>query len=612
VSHWGVSVIQKKPIHAIRAPLFLALVIPILIFVPLIPSSTVRGADNDEGFLSASCQIVQGEGVEAEHTRTHASDNVRHQVDTAGDGGIQSVGPLAVDPTRKYIQVIYTFETSNFGFLTELTITHEARITRAQYTTCSLNVQLNNGGWYFIAFITGSESVKTWSSTSNPGDYVAADGKVRLMFYASTNVLGSSLLVDYLQVRLIRCTPSGAMSTGATFAAGSSTGGTSYSDTWYYDEVCHVCQTDGSGNLDIRYAFSTGCYPELVQNIIIKGRFKTSAGYNGNVTLYLHNHRLDLWQQVQVWSASTAFRAFEVQYARHTFDFANGTSTPPQGPVEEVDVRWVLAGQSAQLSVDYLRVAVAYSDIQRFAVIVVGGSATDINRVAFVNSGDFVYQQLLLLGFTDENIKYLDPAGPDPSRHVDEPTNRTSIFRALAWWKDAECDGNDIFLLYMVDHGDYPWPDHNWGWFVIDDNRDGDTTDQEDHVFDWEVQSWLCERPTVGRLLVVLDFCKAGMWLGDLGAPAICDIVITAAKAEQSSYNYPPSWPHPSAIFSWQFFGNLTLCCVGDAFNNAARATRDFVRSQGFSQTPQYWDGTSVSDTPSPTNATLYQFSLIL
>jgi len=62
---------------------------------------TVRGADDDQSFLSTSCQIIEGEGLEAEHTRTHGSDDVRHVVVTSGEGGTLGIGPL-IDPTDAF------------------------------------------------------------------------------------------------------------------------------------------------------------------------------------------------------------------------------------------------------------------------------------------------------------------------------------------------------------------------------------------------------------------------------------------------------------------------------------------------------------------------------
>ncbi|MFX1562479.1 MAG: hypothetical protein ACFFDP_04145 [Promethearchaeota archaeon] len=543
------------------------------------PILVTEAVDAGQDFSSNSCQIIEGVGDELLHTRTHSSDNIRHNIDTES-GGITSfelsVGPNAVDPSDQFIDVIYTFETGNFGFLTEIKVVGEASLQRTRETTCFFRIRQNSGAWTHLGYITSrSDQTITWSTITNPEDYVAVDGKVTLKFHVQSDQLGTTLRVDYLKVSLYRITPSGALSTGAAFYAGSQIGGTNHIDTWYYDNECHVLQTEDN-ELDVRYSFDAPDDSKNIDTIIVKGRFKISAEYSGDIKLYLCNQRLDQWQELEVWSATTSFCKFQVEHCLHTPDFVDKNT-------REVTLRWLLSGSSGQLSIDYLRVAVQVSSINRFAVIVVGGSYfTGGDSFIFRSTGNFIRNQLLSVGFSDENIQYLAPFDTNPPNGVDGKSNRTNVFEALAWWKSSVCDGNDIFLVWMGDHGGYPWSEiYDWGYFCVDDNSDGDIDDPTDHIFDWEVQNWLAERPTVGRMIVVLDFCEVGMWIDNLSNTELCSILITSAAGDQYSENDLTRF---LIRFSFHFFGNLTLNCIGDAFNNAAQVTE----SQSINNPPQY------------------------
>ena len=90
----------------------------------------------------------------------------------------------------------------------------------------------------------------------------------------------------------------------------------------------------------------------------------------------------------------------------------------------------------------------------RYAIIVMGGNVSGQHYLWYWNDTKSMYLELLSYGFTGQNIIFLS-YGDSAQAHPDwvDTTSTTSNIISAYQWVENQCDENDLFYIYWVDHG---------------------------------------------------------------------------------------------------------------------------------------------------------------
>ena len=80
------------------------------------------------------------------------------------------------------------------------------------------------------------------------------------------------------------------------------------------------------------------------------------------------------------------------------------------------------------------------------------------------NQGDEAYQTFIGLGYSGDDIYYLNP--DDTRANVDIVTTKDKVRNAIINWLYSSSDRDDIIFIYFVDHGDWD-PENSRHFFSV-------------------------------------------------------------------------------------------------------------------------------------------------
>jgi len=158
---------------------------------------------------------------------------------------------------------------------------------------------------------------------------------------------------------------------------------------------------------------------------------------------------------------------------------------------------------------------------------------------------------------------------------VDARATWNNVQDAITNWLATRSDGNDLVLIYFVNHGG------DGGFFFLDSNNDGDLDDPQDTIRDFELVNWL-NQLTYLRLTFILEGCFSGDFIDD--ASGNNRIIITSTDGENfAAPDTNTDWP----AFSHTFFSEILMGhTIGNAFEIAYNHVMNNVWSQDVNQNP--------------------------
>jgi len=180
----------------------------------------------------------------------------------------------------------------------------------------------------------------------------------------------------------------------------------------------------------------------------------------------------------------------------------------------------------------------------KFAIMVCGGAIGDPAQPTFENTIQHAYNTLKDIGYNDEDIYYLNV---DASKEgVDQIATKNNIQEAITNWLASRSKSYGECFIYLINHGT------DGGYFAVDSNGDGDLSDSEDYIRDYELDSWI-DQVVYSTCTVVIEACFSGDFIDDLSEDN--RIVITSSNGSQPSYGISGG----EAIFSKAFFDTMGI-----------------------------------------------------
>lgn len=185
--------------------------------------------------------------------------------------------------------------------------------------------------------------------------------------------------------------------------------------------------------------------------------------------------------------------------------------------------------------------------IKRMALIVCG----DKDDEFYYNGSKKAYIALNALNY---DIRYLDTKDRDEQDGPDWYRNatRAKLNQTINDWLIPDADGDDLVVIYLVDHGNSSEGHGNSTIFFLSNGME--------YITYYELNSWIAGL-SYGRLLIVVDACFSGGAIRHLSGED--RIVISAGKVGKEV---------AKARFSRYFWPKVENDTITDAFNYAAEA----------------------------------------
>ncbi|RLI51457.1 MAG: hypothetical protein DRP09_19280, partial [Candidatus Thorarchaeota archaeon] len=219
------------------------------------------------------------------------------------------------------------------------------------------------------------------------------------------------------------------------------------------------------------------------------------------------------------------------------------------------------------------------------AIIVAGGGPFPGNNLwdATQMCANFAYRTLSFQGFTKETIHYLtsdtdlDLDNNDEPDDVDGDATLNNLEQAITTWADDA----DNLVVYLVDHG-------GSGSFMMSDSEKLTASD---------LDSWLdtIQGTLPGEVVVMIDACKSGSFLGNLAPPFGKNRVIVSSSDSDETAKFVSYGSISFSNFFWTHIFNGES--IYDAFNLGEQALDCSVVTQ-HPQIDVYADGDLVPNEP--------------
>jgi hypothetical protein len=208
-----------------------------------------------------------------------------------------------------------------------------------------------------------------------------------------------------------------------------------------------------------------------------------------------------------------------------------------------------------------------------YAIIVVGTSRNPIFGYDTIfdftnNAGNHAFLVLLKLGFTKDDIFYLNPridqdvdGDGNSTNDIDAISNLANFDFAMQLAKQ-KVNSNVPLILYLVDHG------YDDG-FCLNENTDLTAGSLSSYINDIRLSTGCND------IIIIIDACQSGSFIDNLSAQGT--IVITSTSSDQFAY-----FPGLS-VFSAPFWVSISAqSSLGEAFNFASSK----LGIWGLAQTP--------------------------
>jgi hypothetical protein len=205
---------------------------------------------------------------------------------------------------------------------------------------------------------------------------------------------------------------------------------------------------------------------------------------------------------------------------------------------------------SGNTSVPLLTTVTVENPLERKAVIVAGGEATDPRWPAFEAGACLAYEALRFQGYADAEIYYLSPAGLPG---VDGTPTRSNVAYALSTWAMEACQ--DVVVYLVGEGGD--------GTFRLNAGESLSAAD---------VDGWLdvLQGSIPGKVTVVYDGDRSGSFLPVLTPPVETERIAIASTRASESARFLLGGTVSFSRFFWT--EALNGATVLDAFRGAYRA----------------------------------------
>ncbi|GAB4326725.1 MAG: hypothetical protein Kow0069_33370 [Promethearchaeota archaeon] len=206
------------------------------------------------------------------------------------------------------------------------------------------------------------------------------------------------------------------------------------------------------------------------------------------------------------------------------------------------------------------------------AWIIVAGDRSDHELLSLIRYGaERVYNILKYLGYSDDDIYYLDPAdtdggGPDAvSPHRDGSTTWANVQSAITTWAAGKVNSTEGLGMYLFDHGGV-------NYMCIPGSPELSASNLND---------WLDQLELVtgcNRVVIVYEACHAGSFIDEVSSSD--RLIITSTNVvEGASVNPAGTW----ATFSELFWGGVE---TGDTLGVAFERATKFLRDNNYGQYP--------------------------
>lgn len=225
-------------------------------------------------------------------------------------------------------------------------------------------------------------------------------------------------------------------------------------------------------------------------------------------------------------------------------------------------------------------------EIQKWGVIICGGSAYGDEQEDLVNATILAFRTLLQHGYSHETIYYLSvvnytDADGDGQNDVDAYASKQNVLEAITGWLVNHSDFDSMCFIYIASHGgtlSYEPDGTVIGYFVLDsdgngyiDYKGGLPVDNE-RVMDSEIAYWT-NQLTYGTLAIVIEACFSGSFIDNLSNPNY-RIVITSTTQDKGAMNDTIVKDIP--CFTYGFFISLNEGnSIGEAFNDGWQRVQD-------------------------------------